>query len=384
MKKLLTTLSILLITTASYAETITLTSGKVIEGQIVERTDEFIKVKLGTTSLIATYWLDEVDAIDQEAVVLSEVEDDEQEKSLQKKYYPYIESKVDKSDKKFLDAYQYRGDSVYGDSIDGDLLKKMKVSQEIESNQYLAMSRLRSMWTASEVYATANNGVYPVNMALMVEADPPYITKDYCGPIKGGFTIQCNMFSSHYSYMAIPDDSNVSGNTVYLMPFGGGLEIRSLDGDLPIEYEIVKDEDFQKEKRIWEKSGKDEYVNIWGCTKDGVNKNYDRTGKVLITEFYCKDGKMEGLFKTYFANGQLEGEGIIVDRKQEGLWKSYHENGKLKEEVPSKGGKTHGIYKSYYRNGQLKDEVNYKDGVWVTWKKFDEEGNLLSDAVRED
>jgi len=39
MKKLLTTLSILLIATAGYAETITLTSGKVIEGEIIKTTE---------------------------------------------------------------------------------------------------------------------------------------------------------------------------------------------------------------------------------------------------------------------------------------------------------------------------------------------------------
>jgi len=59
MNKLLTTLSILLIATVSYAETITLTSGKVIEGEIVERTDEFIKVDTGI-GVITTYYLDEI------------------------------------------------------------------------------------------------------------------------------------------------------------------------------------------------------------------------------------------------------------------------------------------------------------------------------------
>jgi len=62
MKKLLTALSILLIATASYAETITLTSGKVIEGEIVERTNELIKLDTGV-GVITTYYLDEVDKV---------------------------------------------------------------------------------------------------------------------------------------------------------------------------------------------------------------------------------------------------------------------------------------------------------------------------------
>jgi len=73
MKKLLTTLfipltilyftgSILLIATVSYAETITLTSGKFIEGEIIERTDELIKVDTGV-GVITTYYLDEIDEV---------------------------------------------------------------------------------------------------------------------------------------------------------------------------------------------------------------------------------------------------------------------------------------------------------------------------------
>jgi len=47
----------------SYAETITLTSGKVIEGEIVERTDELIKVNTGTGVPIS-YYLDEIKNLD--------------------------------------------------------------------------------------------------------------------------------------------------------------------------------------------------------------------------------------------------------------------------------------------------------------------------------
>ncbi|MCH8907827.1 MAG: hypothetical protein IH840_12125 [Candidatus Heimdallarchaeota archaeon] len=44
MKKVTLAIVIVLTTTVSFAETITLTSGKVIEGEIVERTDDEIKI----------------------------------------------------------------------------------------------------------------------------------------------------------------------------------------------------------------------------------------------------------------------------------------------------------------------------------------------------
>jgi len=51
--------ALMFITFFASAETITLTSGKVIEGQIVERTDEFIKVDTGV-DVVTTYYLDEI------------------------------------------------------------------------------------------------------------------------------------------------------------------------------------------------------------------------------------------------------------------------------------------------------------------------------------
>jgi len=51
MKKLILLILILLTSQIAFAETITLTSGQVIEGEIVERTDDFIKVDSGTHPL---------------------------------------------------------------------------------------------------------------------------------------------------------------------------------------------------------------------------------------------------------------------------------------------------------------------------------------------
>ncbi|MBU1134647.1 MAG: hypothetical protein KJ569_07035, partial [Candidatus Omnitrophica bacterium] len=53
----------------SFAETIVLKSGKVVEEKIVERTDEYIKVDLFGVPL--TYYLDEIESIDGESVVLT-------------------------------------------------------------------------------------------------------------------------------------------------------------------------------------------------------------------------------------------------------------------------------------------------------------------------
>jgi antitoxin component YwqK of YwqJK toxin-antitoxin module len=48
--------------------------------------------------------------------------------------------------------------------------------------------------------------------------------------------------------------------------------------------------------------------------------------------------------------------------KENGIYKSYWENGQIGEEVNYIDGLKQGIFKSYYRNGQLWKEVNYIDG----------------------
>jgi antitoxin component YwqK of YwqJK toxin-antitoxin module len=49
--------------------------------------------------------------------------------------------------------------------------------------------------------------------------------------------------------------------------------------------------------------------------------------------------------------------------KKNGIYKSYYYDGQLCEEVNYINDKKNGIYKSYYSNGQLFSEVNYIDGA---------------------
>ena len=56
-----------------------------------------------------------------------------------------------------------------------------------------------------------------------------------------------------------------------------------------------------------------------------------------------------------------------MNGKKEGIYKSYWNNGQLWEEVNYIDGKMNGIYKRYHYNGQLWEEVNYIDGLrqWI-------------------
>ena len=65
MKKYLCIVAMLFLSSLSYADTIILKSGKTIEGEIIEKTDEYIKLEFD--GMPVTYFLDDVDSIDAEA-----------------------------------------------------------------------------------------------------------------------------------------------------------------------------------------------------------------------------------------------------------------------------------------------------------------------------
>jgi antitoxin component YwqK of YwqJK toxin-antitoxin module len=92
-----------------------------------------------------------------------------------------------------------------------------------------------------------------------------------------------------------------------------------------------------------------------------------------------KNGKPNGLIKTWYKNGQLELERNYTDGELNGLLKVWYENGQLKSEVNYKDDKFDGLTKTWYENGQLEFERNYTDGELnglLKWWK--ENGQLIS------
>jgi len=72
-------------------------------------------------------------------------------------------------------------------------------------------------------------------------------------------------------------------------------------------------------------------------------------------------GKKEGIWKTYYVNGNLKSEISYKDGEKYGFAKIYYENGKLAEEGMWLKDKWVGKYKSYYSNGKLSYLWNYND-----------------------
>ncbi|MBI5024516.1 MAG: prepilin-type N-terminal cleavage/methylation domain-containing protein [Candidatus Omnitrophica bacterium] len=94
----------------------------------------------------------------------------------------------------------------------------------ISANDALAQSTLRTLSTASETFATGNNGNYPSNESSLTGATPPYINTGYCTRTIAGYTYGCaGMSIGGYTFTATPVTVGTTGTTVYTMTTGGIL-----------------------------------------------------------------------------------------------------------------------------------------------------------------
>ena len=94
---------------------------------------------------------------------------------------------------------------------------------KVSANDALAKSTLRSLSTASETFATANNGNYPASQAVLTTATPPYINQNYCDTTTSGFKYTCTFGTGTYTFVATPVTVLTTGTTTFTMATGGIL-----------------------------------------------------------------------------------------------------------------------------------------------------------------
>jgi antitoxin component YwqK of YwqJK toxin-antitoxin module len=137
--------------------------------------------------------------------------------------------------------------------------------------------------------------------------------------------------------------------------------------------------------------------------KDGAFHYRDSTKKIKY-EGILKDGRIDGLLKSYYENGNLAGavnyrDGKVVaakfyydndeqkvkaemvfddDEKIKGEYLEYYENGAKKAVLEFDNGKPNGDALFYYDSGKIKIVGSYKDGKKTgNWKNYTEDGNLF-------
>ena len=114
------------------------------------------------------------------------------------------------------------------------------------------------------------------------------------------------------------------------------------------------------------------FLTIKDGKQDGLRRSWHENGQ-LMREGNFKDG----LQRWWYENGQMKSEYNYIDDKVEGLRRDWYENGQLEYEDYYKNGKQDGLQRFWYENGQLEYEMNYKDGTRLSKKCWDEEGNEI-------
>ena len=111
-----------------------------------------------------------------------------------------------------------------------------------------------------------------------------------------------------------------------------------------------------------------EKINYKNGVLDGVYEWYDENNN-LVKKGTFRDGKMEGTWDVYYANGELKG--VLRSREFyknnliDGVSTQYWDADQVYCQSHYENGLQHGPYKKYDLNGQIVDKGVYKNGKKV-------------------
>jgi antitoxin component YwqK of YwqJK toxin-antitoxin module len=99
-------------------------------------------------------------------------------------------------------------------------------------------------------------------------------------------------------------------------------------------------------------------------TDNGINYIFDNEGKGLLKEvFISKNGLKDGIFKSYYLNGEIILECNYVKDILHGDFKTYYQGGELESKKTYKNGLLNGLSVNYFENGNIKNETNYINDI---------------------
>lgn len=109
---------------------------------------------------------------------------------------------------------------------------------------------------------------------------------------------------------------------------------------------------------------------------DGISRSYYKNGNVKA-EVPHSNGDINGHIKWYYETGELERDMSYKNGLKDGFDKQYYKTGALQFLTPYKQGKQEGLKKWYYITGELRSEILMKDGKAASLlKSYDKSGNL--------
>lgn len=115
--------------------------------------------------------------------------------------------------------------------------------------------------------------------------------------------------------------------------------------------------------------------------KDGIYKSYYKNGN-LKEEIDYKNGVKNGVSREYYESGELEQEFNFINGLCSGPCKMFYKNGQLNfQSNYNNNGKLEGKTKHYFKNGLLHEERFYQNNKSKKVKKYFLDGSIISSKI---
>lgn len=116
-------------------------------------------------------------------------------------------------------------------------------------------------------------------------------------------------------------------------------------------------------------------VNIF-CEKNGKCIDYALNGDTIGISYY-KNGKLHGVYTTYFENGEIQNRCEFVNGNIEGVFVEYYDNGQLAYELEMKKGLVWNVKKVYDSTGTFLNYGKLRNGEGEV-KVFSADGSVIA------
>ncbi|MBU1996070.1 MAG: toxin-antitoxin system YwqK family antitoxin, partial [Candidatus Omnitrophica bacterium] len=317
------------ISNVSYAATIRMNNGDIVEGDVVERSESEIKVDNGT-GIAISYYLDEIESIDGE----NPQKYSSGLQTIKQHYYCGIRNLINVKDgmKHGIQRSYYKNGKVYKE-------------ENYENGKINDLAK---------VYDAYGNILEESNY---VNGRKEGVTRLYYedGTIKNEinfkYGIETGLCKAYYKDGSLMTEENFEDNESTLKIFDkNGTMIGSF---------------YTEDGKLFHENGK--------IFNGRQTVKYSNGNKFLEEEF--NDGILNGSSTAFYETGNIKIAGNYEDNEPVGAFKIYNEEGRIEKEenYEAKKGKTY--EKSYYKNGKLKEEIYYNDRF--VHKIYDENGEVL-------
>ena len=144
-------------------------------------------------------------------------------------------------------------------------------------------------------------------------------------------------------------------------------------------------QDYERLDRWRDQTWKNEDIPENGLHTSYFLDDFNDISQKKCTEEYYKNGKLDGLQKTWYETGELLSESNFKNGLLHGESTNWYKNGQKKSEGTYGHGYRflsdsvlHGLWTEWYENGQMKREGLYLNGMrHYTWEKWNDKGELI-------